>query len=935
MPFARVVARYFDFVHAVAVRRLGADFTHALDVTQTVFIDLALKAHKLRDDSQLGGWLHHHTCFVAAKFIRSETRRVLREKHAAQMQSSGQTTDDPWTIIAPIIDEAIHDLADQDRSAILLRYFEGRDLRSVGKAFRISEDAAQKRVQRALERLKSLLQQKGIAVSTITLASVLTVHASPAVASAPVNEISVAATTKHETASGFAQLLNAKTAVAVAVVLAAILLLVRPPLLTLVNRSNTTDAPDAHSAAATVIPNTGSALRTDSQPASLQTETPSQISAANKDTLVIRVIDASTKQPVPAAKVRISMGRPPQPGAVFVEGDILLIAGEKGVAHVPLANTRKDRLMLQTYAENYADWLSIWDISKGEAVPAEYTVALEPGVPLGGRVLDENGNPVPGAQVRFGTRGSTAKASQQIAIRPLTNITDATGAWLDTHMPESFLNAVVLNVSHPDFVKTNLSPNSSDLADMRARTFAIKLAKGINVTGRVTTSNGDPVTNALVSYGRPSYVYRVETGTDVEGRYTLKNISPDGLRFEKSFAVVAPSYAVASQKFVPAVDSNELNFVLEPGRIIRGRVVNKVGEPLGNVRVIRNRDDGIDWYMITADDGRFFWNGAPDSPQSFYFGVPGYVEIRERLLTPQDDDYEIVLDKPQIVKGTATDATTGLPIPVFFATRSQASTNRPIRDDFDEYEFKNGRFEFPVGNSAYNMIRVRAPGYMTAHFKISADNKVTAELQPARTLQGIVLDSQGRPIARVEVAAVPIDTRQPVRIGKGRLVIDGTVDQTRSDESGRFKLSLSAESRGIVAVHPSGIAESSLAAFESTNALRLLPWARVEGTLVSNRIPLPNQEIAIQSGGLTPLDYRDFKRATTGQDGRFTFDLIPPRGLLIHHQRPIDRTHVGPGIRSAPIPAQTNFAATPGAVTYIELDSANPPTFGTNAVPAP
>src|SRR5690349_8581506 len=82
-----------------------------------------------------------------------------------------------WEAVSPLLDEAICQLGQDDRAAILLRFFEERDFRSVGQALGSSEDAARMRVQRALEKLHRLLQQRGIQFSTAALGSALAGHA--------------------------------------------------------------------------------------------------------------------------------------------------------------------------------------------------------------------------------------------------------------------------------------------------------------------------------------------------------------------------------------------------------------------------------------------------------------------------------------------------------------------------------------------------------------------------------------------------------------------------------------------------------------------------------------------------------------------------------------------------------------------------------------
>jgi RNA polymerase sigma factor (sigma-70 family) len=171
--FREVVARYLNLVFSTAVRLVDGDSHLAQDVTQRVFADLAKMAGNFSEDAMLGGWLHRHTCFIAGKTMRTERRRKAREQQAVHMNLTEDHTSENLGAVAPILDDAINNLGSQDRQAILLRYFEQRDLRSVGQALGSNEDAARKRVDRALEKLRGLLKKRGVALSTTALATAL------------------------------------------------------------------------------------------------------------------------------------------------------------------------------------------------------------------------------------------------------------------------------------------------------------------------------------------------------------------------------------------------------------------------------------------------------------------------------------------------------------------------------------------------------------------------------------------------------------------------------------------------------------------------------------------------------------------------------------------------------------------------------------------
>jgi RNA polymerase sigma factor (sigma-70 family) len=180
--FRELLTRYIDLVYSAAVRLVGGDTHLAQDVTQTVFIDLARKARRLPKDVMLGGWLHHHTVFVSATIVRGERRRQLRERQAVEMNALQDHTEANLAQLAPILDEAIDKLNSEDRTAILLCFFEQLDFRSVGEVLDSSEEAARKRVTRALDKLHVLLKHRGVTISAAGLGAAL---GTEAIAAAP------------------------------------------------------------------------------------------------------------------------------------------------------------------------------------------------------------------------------------------------------------------------------------------------------------------------------------------------------------------------------------------------------------------------------------------------------------------------------------------------------------------------------------------------------------------------------------------------------------------------------------------------------------------------------------------------------------------------------------------------------------------------------
>lgn len=193
--FAAIVHRYVDLIFSAAFRMLG-DVDAAKDVTQNVFVALVQNSGKLIDRPALAGWLHNTARNLAAKSIRSDTRRRTHEQEAAIMNEILSTQSDAnWDDISPYLDEALGELGDSDRDALLLRYFKNHDLRTIGARLGISEDAAQKRVSRAVERLREFFARRGIAVAASGLVIVLSanaVQAAPVGLGASISMISTA-----------------------------------------------------------------------------------------------------------------------------------------------------------------------------------------------------------------------------------------------------------------------------------------------------------------------------------------------------------------------------------------------------------------------------------------------------------------------------------------------------------------------------------------------------------------------------------------------------------------------------------------------------------------------------------------------------------------------------------------------------------------------
>jgi RNA polymerase sigma factor (sigma-70 family) len=186
--FTEIVVRHTNLVYSAALRHVNAPDL-ASDIAQRVFIGLAQSARpvsqKIGDDASLAGWLCRSARNLSLKLRRDEVRRYSRERRAMENFDTGADTGPDWEQLRPVLDEAISSLSEPDYDALVIRFFNNQDLRSVGLALGVSDDAAQKRVSRALDKLRALLLHRGIATQT-ALSAVLSANAvQPAPAGLP------------------------------------------------------------------------------------------------------------------------------------------------------------------------------------------------------------------------------------------------------------------------------------------------------------------------------------------------------------------------------------------------------------------------------------------------------------------------------------------------------------------------------------------------------------------------------------------------------------------------------------------------------------------------------------------------------------------------------------------------------------------------------
>jgi uncharacterized protein (TIGR03435 family) len=201
--FAALVSRHVNLVFSVALRQLR-DAHLAEEVTQAAFVILARKAGSLGPKTILSAWLCRTAQYAAANALRTERRRQCREQevYMQSLLNHPEPETSPWPDIAPLLDIAMAGLGEKDHCAIVLRFFEGKDLKQVGAALGVNENAAKTRVSRAVEKLRQFFVKRGVILPAAVLTASISANSVQAAPVALAKSVSVVAIAKGAAATG-------------------------------------------------------------------------------------------------------------------------------------------------------------------------------------------------------------------------------------------------------------------------------------------------------------------------------------------------------------------------------------------------------------------------------------------------------------------------------------------------------------------------------------------------------------------------------------------------------------------------------------------------------------------------------------------------------------------------------------------------------------
>ena len=598
--------------------------------------------------------------------------------------------------------------------------------------------------------------------------------------------------------------------------------------------------------------------------------------ASEKWTFELTVIDKRTRQPIPNAKLKVTAA----------DKKSVAETNETGTRAIVFRKGKPDYLSIEVTKEGFIPIRLAWRSSETTTViPASYTLALEHGTSIGGVIQDEQGKPIEGASVYLLVPGKSENEAERVAIADYEVKTDAGGRWRCDIVPAK-LDDIWIRLAHPDFTSDEMygmtpKPSIEQLRDM---TGVMVMRMGIIVTGRIVDTNGEPIKGATVAQGSDRWgSHYPSTTTDKEGRFTFDNTKPGTM----VLTVQASGFAPELKELTVYKNIAPVELRLEPGRTIKGRVVDINGNPISEAFVSADTWRGhrsIDWRVRTDADGRFCWKDAPSDDVLFDIGQTGYMSVRGRAMSPSDSEYVIAIYPPLKVSGKVVDADTGESVKQFkIIPGIDWGTGQPVYfEQRNSRNFLNGHFEvdFEYPYPAH-LLRVEAEGYKPAisrHFK-SEEGSVTVDFELTRGIGpgGVIKLPDGS--AAVNADVIMCTKSQHAYIQNGRVTQREDSVVVRTDSEGRFSFLPQTEKYILVILHDKGYAEAPGEQLEKSSTITLQQWGKLVGTLRIGNKPGVNENIAISYFSDLPYDPNEPRgfydcRTTTDNNGRFALERL-------------------------------------------------------------
>ena len=606
----------------------------------------------------------------------------------------------------------------------------------------------------------------------------------------------------------------------------------------------------------------------------------------------ITVVDRDSHQPVADAAVVVrAPGGPAARGKTNASGKLTVSCPAEG----------KGELSITVTARPYANLLRAWrDATQSPLNSGQVTLELEKGLTIGGRVVDDAGTPIAGANVVIHMSRRPADHSAVVGPSYESVKTGEDGRWTYAGVPAQY-DVCSIGCWHPLYISTS-SPSAGffemtdykDATSLKDGSATLTLKRGALIEGDVRDEQGKPIAAASIGLGEDRVASNAmpDIKADASGHFAIAT-HPTGTA---TVTIKARGYAPELFKVQMSGGNEKLPVEMKPAQVLSGRVVDAKGNPIPQAYIWIDTWRGcrtINATLRSDREGRFTWKDAPTDEVLADSEAPGFARLSRATIKAGEDNV-LTLMPPAIVRGKVLDEQTGKPVDKFkvitgidFGQDQRISWERERNDavkigNDGTFEVK---FTWPYPG---HKVRVEAEGYLPEEsptFKIiDGDQDFTFRLKKGQDISGAVVDASGKPVAGATVVLVTPNSSLEIVNGElPQYALRGVVT-SKSGAEGRYAFPPQTERYQIVVVHDSGFAQiegEALAASERPGEVKLQPWGRIEGQVFIGNKPVAEETLSAYSSRGERYDphaphVEHNLQAKTDASGRFVMPRVPP-----------------------------------------------------------
>ena len=503
--------------------------------------------------------------------------------------------------------------------------------------------------------------------------------------------------------------------------------------------------------------------------------------------------------------------------------------------------------------------------------------AMELGVSVRGKVVDEEGKPIARAQVQSQSSGGDGESAAT------KSASDGTFE-LRGHAPNSRIEIVARAEGYARAEEESLTLQDSEVREMR-----LVLAKGASIEGVLLNRAGQPLDhyNLYLSGRTRRFEDRSDTGAGGKFKYgglppddyVLKAGPPDGgeARVDVGEVSVAALQEVKGVRLVYAGDDDSPK--------ISGRVVDETGEPLARIHVDAEYDFTLNssreqhrTSAITQDDGRFELKGLRDAEYSLIIRSAAYSTGTVEGVAAGTTNVKVVVRRKGRIEGIVLGPQGPLESFEVVAGAELANLHQVQYTPFFD---PGGKFTLENVEGPEVTVAARAPGFMPGQVRVRGvgpDNTVTGvkiQLQPGATVKGHIVDGAGAPVGNANITYT-LEAEASENNSNGYL---------RSQEDGSFSIDSLAPGRlQIDVIHQDYLAHRSERAIHAgvpaVVDIKLDAGVSVEGTVYLGTTPAAGALVHVFPEDPQPDHLQSAKRATSDAKGHYQIN-----GLLTGNYR--------------------------------------------------